>query len=66
MLPDQRCLVDPRVQGAAGAQSQTGTGAVVLSYMCLTYSPPSLGAGGSEQRPNMYVLSLRLCRTARV
>lgn len=59
-------LADLRIQGATGAQFWTGTGPVVLSYMSMTYIPLTLGTGGSEEKPDMYVLSLRLCRTARV
>lgn len=65
-LLNQRWSADAGVQGTAGVQDRSRIGAVVLSYMCMTYSPPALGAGGSKQKPNRYVLSLRLHRTSRV
>lgn len=49
-----------RIQSADRAQAQTRTGIT----MCMIYSPHSLGAGESEQKPNMCTLSLGLCRTA--
>lgn len=62
MLLGQRRLT----QGAAGAQLANQDGCCCAEPHRCDGPTICLGAGESEKKPNMCVLSLRLCRIARV